>query len=68
MEPDKKPYYDDGDPCPKCGEPMQKRGGCFFLREAGSMPGLICTPCNALWASKEWNTALKARAKRLTPR
>lgn len=47
--------------CPKCGGELEKREGMFFLHEVGSMPGLVCVPCNALWDSNEWIAALKAR-------
>jgi hypothetical protein len=56
-------YHNHGDPCPKCGEPLVKRGGGFALREVGVMPGLFCDGCNSLWSSQEFVEALRARAE-----
>lgn len=56
--------YVAGDPCPKCGYPMEEQPGAFFLHEAGLMPGIVCTPCNALYNSQQFVQAIKARTRR----
>jgi hypothetical protein len=40
--------FKPGDPCPKCGEPLERRAGMFFWR--GQMEdGAVCPRDNALW-------------------
>ena len=53
--------FKDTEICPKCGDLLVKQEGMFFLEEAGSMPGMICEKCNALYESKEWLAALSVR-------
>jgi ssDNA-binding Zn-finger/Zn-ribbon topoisomerase 1 len=38
-----------GDPCPKCGNPLERRAGTFYWR-GDYQDGAYCEPCNALWA------------------
>jgi len=35
--------------CPTCLGPLERRPGMFHSNKTGSMAGLICEPCNALW-------------------
>ena len=49
--------------CPKCGGKLVKVENMFYLRKFGSMPGMFCKPCNALYNSNEFEEALKKRAK-----
>ena len=37
------------EPCPKCGEPMERRENQFFWR-GDFRPGHVCVACNALYA------------------
>ncbi len=60
-DPCMKPYYEAGDPCPKCEKPMVEKAGHFHLREVGPMPGIVCEDCNALWTSKEFHEAVQRR-------
>lgn len=56
-------YKVAGDPCPKCQKPMEERPGMFFLREAGSMLGIVCPDGHGLWNSKEFVEAVGRRAR-----
>jgi len=48
--------------CPSCSGPLEVRPGVFFSRRVGSMGGLVCPPCNALW-DDPGNSFLAAHAK-----
>jgi hypothetical protein len=38
----------EGDPCPKCGTPLEIRAAQFYWR-GRYFTGLVCKPCNALF-------------------
>ena len=38
-----------GDPCPRCGETLQRRERMFFWRGSCS-DGAVCERCNGLWS------------------
>lgn len=38
-----------GDPCPKCGQPLQRREAMFHWR-GDTRPGAYCPACNAVWS------------------
>lgn len=53
--------FEDTKECMHCGQPLIKMPDCFFLKEVGLMPGMVCKPCNALYESKEWREAVQKR-------
>lgn len=40
-----------GDPCPKCGKPLERSEEQFYWR-GESRDGAVCASCNALWPIK----------------